>query len=538
MAESTLIQEDLARFDLLTILITNDAFIHTASPPLLTKLLRVSKQTRAILDTDKIWVQVSLADLQITPEFLFDGVDPSIDRLKVAQGLLCYALRQNQHKPTNSSMLEKENEFWSEVYRDEQLFSRVQRFCQVTDPEFRFPEDARPNSSKQPSVEEMITIAESQNFRSQWPIVVEGAYSVTIRPNQSRDRNTYVSRLLPFDIPWIDGANKRELIIEDVSFLEVSGWPKTLSDISNLAIEHRDWNQVAGSLISLEGMPRVLPMLTRLDMNRCSELASLKGMPEMPKLKSLQLPESIKSLEGTPKELSMLTRLDLSECSELKSLKGMPEMPKLEKLWLPKSIESLEGMPKELPMLAQLDLWRYSELKSLKGLPEMPNLKKLELPKSIESLEDVPKKVLPMLTLLDLRECSELKSLKGMPEMPKLEKLWLPKSIESLEDMPNELPMLERLSLKECNQLKSLEEISEMPHLKALVLPKSIESLEGMPNELPRLTWFDLSECSELKSLKGMPEMPKLVTLKLPKSAESLGGLPRELPSLKLLTSP
>ncbi|KAI9203567.1 uncharacterized protein BJ171DRAFT_568708 [Polychytrium aggregatum] len=273
MAESTLIQEDLARFDLLTILITNDAFIRAASSSLLAKLLRVSKQTRAILDTEEVRERLLFPTLGITPEFLFKGVDPSIDRLKVAQGLLCYALRQNQHRPTNSSMLAKENELWSEVHRDRPFFDRVQRYCQVTDPAFHFPEDARPNGSKQPSVEEMITIAEGQDFRFKWP---------------------------------------------------------------------------------LEGMPNVLPSLTRLDLSECSELKSLKGMPEMPKLETILLPPSIESLEGMPKELPSLTRLDLSGCTELKSLKGISEMPKLETILLPKSTESLGGLPRELPSLKLL----------------------------------------------------------------------------------------------------------------------------------------------------------------------------------------
>ncbi|KAI9205313.1 uncharacterized protein BJ171DRAFT_567503 [Polychytrium aggregatum] len=445
MAESSLVYGYLARFDLLTILITNDAFIRAASPPLFAKLLRVSKQTRAILNTDKIWEQLLFHKLQITPEFLFEGVDPSIDRLKVAQGLLCYTQRQNQHRPTNPSMLEKENELWSEVYRDRRLFNRVQRYCQVTDPEFHFPEDARPNRSKQPSVEEMITIAERRNFPFQWPIEMERWPSFTIRPSARRGGNTYVSRLLPFDIPKIDRMWTKELTLEDVSFLEVSGWSRWLSNIQELTIRHRNRDRVAGSLISLEGMPKELPMLAKLDLSECIELKSLKGMPEMPKLETLYLPKSIEFLEGMPKELPMLTWLSMSGCSELKSLKGMPEMPKLEKLLLPKSIESLEDMPNELPMLERLSLKECNQLKSLEEISEMPHLKALVLPKSIESLEGMPNE-LPRLTWFDPSECSELKSLKGMPEMPKLVTLKLPKSTESLGGLPRELPSLKLLT--------------------------------------------------------------------------------------------
>ncbi|KAI9208351.1 uncharacterized protein BJ171DRAFT_565472 [Polychytrium aggregatum] len=419
MAESTLVQEDLARFDLLTILITNDAFIRAASPPLLGKLLRVSKQTRAILNTYQIWERLLFPKLQITPEFLFEGVDPSIDRLKVAQGLFYYALRQNQHKPTNSSMLEKENEFWSEVYRDEQLFNRVQRFCQVTDPEFRFPEDARPNSSKQPSVEEMITIAESQNFRSQWPIVVEG-WDITIRPSARRGGNTYVSRLLPFDIPAINQAREKKLTLEDVSFLEVSGWPIWLSNISNLNIGHSYWGGVTDPLISLEGMPKELPRLTGLDLSGCTELKSLKGMPEMPKLETLQLPKTIESLEGMPNELPSLTKVNLNPYSRLMSLAGLSNVPRLLELDIPVSIETLVDVPEEFPSLTKLTISSRKPHNILSQLPSTPKLNHLILPSQFVSLADLRVNQ-SSLKVLDLHACCELKSLGDISSYPKLE---------------------------------------------------------------------------------------------------------------------
>ncbi|KAI9204412.1 uncharacterized protein BJ171DRAFT_505791 [Polychytrium aggregatum] len=385
MAEPSPVQEDLARFDLLTILITNEAFIHAASPPLLAKLLRVSNQTRAILNTYQIWERLLSPNSQITPEFLFEGVDPSIDQLKVTQGLLCYTLRRNQHMPISSSILEKENELWSEVYRDRQLFNRVFRYCQVTDPEFHFPENAKPNGLKELSVEGLITIAEKQYFEFQWPISVGFWYGATIRPSQRMDRYIYVSKLLPFDISGINGAKEQKLTLEDVSFLEVSGWPKTLSDISNLAIRHNYRERVTDPLISLEGMPKELPRLTTLDLSGCSRLKSLKGVSEMPELVALLLPSSIESLEGMPKVMPMLATLDLSRCSQLTSLKGMPVMPNLEELLLPPSIEPLEDIPKVLPTLTRPSMSRCGQLKSLEEISEMPRFEILQLLESTES---------------------------------------------------------------------------------------------------------------------------------------------------------
>ncbi|KAI9206263.1 uncharacterized protein BJ171DRAFT_27605 [Polychytrium aggregatum] len=145
--------------------------------------------------------------------------------------------------PTNSSMLKKENDLWSEVYRDSQFFNRVFRYCQVTDPSFHFPESARPNTSKQPSVEEVIAIAERQIFEFQWQIVVDSVNDITIRPNESRDGDTYVSRLLSFDISAISRAREHGLTLEDVSFLKVSGWPKWLSNIQELTVTHFNWRR-------------------------------------------------------------------------------------------------------------------------------------------------------------------------------------------------------------------------------------------------------------------------------------------------------
>ncbi|KAI9206165.1 uncharacterized protein BJ171DRAFT_499002 [Polychytrium aggregatum] len=393
MAESSLDQGGFSRFDLLTVLITNETFIRAASLPLLTKLLRVSKRTRAILSTDQLQKRLWFDYLHITTEFLFQGVSPSVNRHDVMQGLRCYVFRQNQRKPTSPSMLEKENKFWFEVYRDRQLFNRVQRYCQVTDPEFRLPEDPRSNGLEGLSVQEMVAVAEIGYLEFQWLIKIEEWNRLTIRPNERRAGSVHVSKLLPFDIPRVDVAMGRKMTVEDVSFLEVSGWPKWLSSIQNLTVKYSYREQTTDLLISLEGLPKELPRLRKFDLRGCSQLASLKGMPEMPMLETLQLPKSIKSPEGIPKELPSLTTLDLSGCSQLTSLKELPEMPMLETLQLPKSIESLEGIPRKAPMLTRLDLSKRSQLKSLEEISEMPQLEILRLPESLESLEDMPKEL-------------------------------------------------------------------------------------------------------------------------------------------------
>ncbi|KAI9204134.1 uncharacterized protein BJ171DRAFT_506204 [Polychytrium aggregatum] len=298
-------------------------------------------------------------------------------------------------------MLKKENELWSEVYRDRQLFDRVQRFCQVTDPKFRFPEEARPNGSEQPSVEEMVAIAERQSFGICWSIRVNSRNRLTIRPNDITDRTAYVSKLLPFDIAGIDRAREKRLTIEGVSFLEVSGWPKTLSNIQGLTIKHKLFGRVADPLISLEGMPSELPKLIALDLSGCSQLTSLKGMPEMPMLLELNIPVGMETIVGIPEELPSLTKLVISSHMPHNILSQLPSMPRLNHLILPNRFVSLADLHVNQSSLKVLNLHACYELKSLDGIPPYPRLEILHASSQIKRVRGLVHK-LPSLKTLHL----------------------------------------------------------------------------------------------------------------------------------------
>ncbi|KAI9206474.1 uncharacterized protein BJ171DRAFT_497980 [Polychytrium aggregatum] len=471
---SPAVQTSLTRFDLFTILVTNET---------------VSKRTRAILNTSKTWEVCLSPDLQITTEFLFDGVHPSINRLNVLRGLYCYVLRRNQQQSTSALMSEKESGLWHEVYRDAMLYNRVRRYCQVTDPAFRFPDNRTASPYEWLSVEETIKVAEDEDFDIGSPIQVRsGLYEVTIRPSEAPDTGACLSRLLPFDIPEIDSASSTSLRIENMSFMKVSGWLKVLPSIRYLTITRDDPylnSRVDDVLTSLIGMPYVLPSLTWLSIYSHSDLKSLRGMPEMPNVETLLITGSIKSLEGMPKELPSLTKLDLARCT-LTSLRGMPEMPKLVKLSIVGQFENLKDMLKALPSLVEFNLTMYGRLTSLEGMPEMPKLVEFNIPESVEDLVDVPKE-LSSLTKLTICSRRPTNIIHQLPRTPKLRHLVITNLYVKLVDLCVNQSSLKILDLTVCYQLKSLDGLPSYPCLEILYAPRSVRKISKLAEKLPSL---------------------------------------------------
>lgn len=207
-----------------------------------------------------------------------------------------------------------------------------------------------------------------------------------------------------------------------------------------------------------------------------------------------------------------VAELDLSGCITLKSLEGMPELPKLFTLDLSRSgLTSLQGIA-VLTELSELLLVECNRLTSLEGMPELPGLKRLDLTRcSLTTLDGMSR--LRQLTELELRESRCLESLRGMPVLPQLIQLNLLRChrLTSLEGMPDELPKLTTLDLTGCYVLSLQGMPDELPQLTTLNLLacSKLNTLKGM-TELPQLTTLDLRLCNSLLSLQGMPELPKL----------------------------
>ncbi|KAL6314315.1 hypothetical protein AAG906_019013 [Vitis piasezkii] len=268
--------------------------------------------------------------------------------------------------------------------------------------------------------------------------------------------------------------------------------------------------------------------LSKLDIYKCSDLASLHPSPSLsqlrindcPNLTSMELPSS-----------HCLSELDIGGCPNLASFKVAP-LPSLKTLFL-------QRVRYGCPNLQSLELHSSPCLSRL-TIDDCPNLTSMELPSSL------------CLSELDIGKCPNLASFKVAP-LPSLETLslftvrygviWQIMSvsassslkslyIESIDDMislPKELLQhvsgLVTLQIRECPNLQSLElpsshclsklKIIKCPNLASFnvaSLPRLEElSLRGVRAEVLRQLMF-VSASSSLKSL-GIWEIDGMISL-------------------------
>ncbi|KAI9204927.1 uncharacterized protein BJ171DRAFT_581606 [Polychytrium aggregatum] len=316
---------------------------------------------------------------------------------------------------------------------------------------------------------------------------------------------------------------------------------------------------------TLEGMSAGFQLLTELDLSECRLLSSLKGLPPLPSVKTLRLPDVGNRLQDlsdwtrwireSPRWRSYvrpdgrlatlmpsLIRLHASSALDglddlaltLESVKTLrlrslgannptmrpPPMPNLEDVWIVGSVRSLEWIAGFSDWAKYLHLEESKDLKSLAGIPRMARLQSIVLPSSIRTLDGIPEGLTAMY-YLDLSRCESLKSMRGLPKAAHLD-IILPNSAHSLELLPAVIGRVKKLQLSGSVHLTSLKGMPLMDWLKELKLPASIQTLEGMPPVLPALVRLNLSMCTHLQSLAGLSNLPSMEFIRPPSNLRSL----------------
>ncbi|KAI9205733.1 uncharacterized protein BJ171DRAFT_567072 [Polychytrium aggregatum] len=517
-AASTEAHSSLDSHDLLTILVCNDAFVEIIDLPTLNKLPRLSRQYTRILSlvADDLWNDKLYIHLGIESIFDADGEAYDVDGIDIDERAIlegaCHFLSRKNHLPRSHEAYQKELSLWwalamLPILKCGELGERLDQA--TGNMPTRLCDCITYDDSKKletPDLNEQFRLLDaSQIIRKDLCEDCEASV------NHESVNYLYIGRfgsnpfytdsqlaaLLPHEYAPLSSALVTNLTLIDCSFASLSGWPNRLDGLSSLCIKRTS-----------QGPP----------------IESLAGMPSIPKLRSLSLPDTFASCEDLPRNTNELANLDISSCTRITSLNGLPSFPNLSSLTLPPFIESLESLPQALDQLYWLDLSACIHLKSLKGLPPLPRVSQLRLPPSIESLEGLPPD-LDRLHSLDFSACIHLRSLEGLPPLPRVSQLELPPSIESLEGLPQVLDQLHHLNLSACIHLKSLRGLPPLRNLLRFQFPPSIESLEGLPPDLGRLYSLDLSTCIHLKSLRGLPPLPSVSQLTLPKFGRNLNDL-------------
>ncbi|KAI9204280.1 uncharacterized protein BJ171DRAFT_506836 [Polychytrium aggregatum] len=410
-------QCSLDSHDLLTILICNEAFVQVVSLPALSRLPCLAKRYAGILSFvgNNQWIDKLYSHLGLTKS-IFDSV-PSIDPRAVLEGVCSFLSRKND-LPRSLEAYQRELQLWWALARSPALKSRLSAFLYQAMQE-SVVHHCHCTAYIDPS--KLQDLDPAQKFRLIDASNIMRETTCGECTNESIFGETYriirfdyhpfhtkaqAAGLLPHEYALLLSDETGDLTLIDCSFASLSGWPELLA-IHHLAIVR---TACGNPIQSLEGMP-LIPNLTRLtlpdsltslsypleeleqldilDLSACAHLTSLEGLSPLSGLTTLRLPASISTFEILPHDLEALSVLDLGECTQLTSLVGLPLLPSLESFRLPRSIESLDGMPAELKELRTLDMLDSCRLKSLKGLPPLPRLIRLKLPKSNQRLSDI-----------------------------------------------------------------------------------------------------------------------------------------------------
>ncbi|KAI9208409.1 uncharacterized protein BJ171DRAFT_239681 [Polychytrium aggregatum] len=418
-------------------MVCNDAFLATLDLATLTKLPQLARQYRGVLSlvSNRAWMHQLYRKLKITAA-IFTGVDVSIDRRQVLEGMCSFCSRKDGC-PRSFEAYQKEMPLWWAICRCPSLEANTRRLLSAGLIQANVDCHACTSNSSQDMVrtldpQEQFHIVDSAR------IIQRGhcrscsgmphgrfGYSVIRFDHHPFHTAEQWSQLLPHELDTIQNRPLRTLRLVNCSFSSVSGWPVAFPFLSDL--------QLNGKLP--EG-----------------EIDSLEGMPQMPQLEKLMLPLFLKSLECIPQSLCRLQSLDLGHHAQIASLVGLPLLPSLKILVLPPSILSLQGLPAQLDRLVEMNMWGCSRLESLRWLPVMPELKLLKLPQSGPSLNDFD------------THCS------GALVSASVTELWIPSSFSGLQMLSAAFATIRTLHVSISGPGDTFVQFLPMPHLEQLLI--------------------------------------------------------------------
>ncbi|KAI9193043.1 uncharacterized protein BJ171DRAFT_320025 [Polychytrium aggregatum] len=524
----------LAKHNLLAVLAASDVFLSAIDLPTLARLLRLSRQAKSLLDCYSVWSNVLSPALQSLVlsndiryfesfdlhELLFDDIEASVDRKVVLQGLHCYLNRSKSFLPRSFSAHQKELQLWWAVYENPKLHENVASVCRICRRAPSYVPAAKYTLVNGRKTGDEFT--DEEQFE-----LLDGAYILDTIPKMHTELLIVIrfarphplflpeqlAGLLPHELHYLRFSFPCDVLLYDCTFTTLSGWPRSLDNITGLEVKRLrpgqaawDWNQMPwlgvlegltppSSIESLAGIPSHLSKLSTLDLSGCSKITTLAGLPSpMTNLSRLGLPPLLANLADLQTLAATIKSLDMSCCDAFVDLEALPALPALTSLAPSRSIERLAGLSICANSLERLDMGSCHRIESLHDMPRsMPVLETLLLPPRLRTLEGFPEG-LDRLTLLNMEYCSELTTLAGLPSLSSLRDMTVPPSIETLEGMPASLESLWRLNAAKSSKLKSLVGLTRnAPQLSNLVLPLSIQSLDGIdPVSYPRLNSITL----------------------------------------------
>ncbi|KAI9203636.1 uncharacterized protein BJ171DRAFT_509150 [Polychytrium aggregatum] len=558
----------LARYDLICILICNDAFLRTARLSTLVKLPQLARQHRDILSlvSADAWIDRLYDQLGLTDSF-FEDLDEPVDRRAVLEGL-CSFLTRNNGFPSSFEAYQKELPLWWILHHNSDMVPPVWDYLNPIIEASDMPCIACAGPKTLEAVrwldpQEQFRLVDSAQIirRHHCPdcaAVIRNwdrrAIYAIVRPDEHpfHTREQWV-RLLPHELDILGDPDFYELHLVNCSLSSLSGWPEELEHISHLRIDGEPaadrvedptgMRRVSGETEpvssatcgSSKHFPRCLARLRSLDVSHCTRLASLAELHPLPYLNKLRLPFSVLSLEGLLTQLDALEELDMWECSSLKSLLGLVSMPKLKVLRLPRSGRYLDDM-------SDWSAWLHHHQQSQPSA-EPDEALATPWPSLTELWVQYPPGGLgPLSTMLESIQSLHLfmsgqsNVFATLPPMLRLTSLWLHGSMDTLAQIDGYPDSLQLLCLDQDCMVSSLAGMPEMPKLETLVLPSCISTMIAMAPRLESLVRLNLLACTALRSLEGFPCSPKLEELYLPPSLETLEGMPPTLPAIKSLS--
>ncbi|KAI9207838.1 uncharacterized protein BJ171DRAFT_491673 [Polychytrium aggregatum] len=608
MASLDSARSSLSNHDLLTILVCNDSFVRFLDLPTLGRLPQLARQYRGVLSltsTDP-WMNKLYRRLKVT-EAVFANLQ-GIDRRAVLEGV-CSFLGRKDGYPQGRGAYQKELPlWWAFVKLPAMEGSKIQDLLAQALRKMKSLRCLCAIKSIPSNIADLCPQEQFQLFDSSQILRVnscrhclysrryghfDGLLTVARFPSHPFHTDKHMSCLLPHEHYFLEKTYLRNLALVNCSFLPLSDRPRGLDGLESLVVVDTQPQGIVEdldgmpalpmlsalalprSLLSFDGMPQSFQCLMSLDISACPRLVSFQGLPKLPRLRTLKLPQSSDCLSRllSPATYSAESPKEKSPSRTDGGLGTV--MPSLAELWLSSSLCGLDALAATLQTITTLHLvvdepeYGFEELPSmpeletlsihgsvanlswLSGHPDSPasgkgsshsaacssrkrsrtpRLQSLVLPASIESLNQVPE-YLQTIRLLDLSACTRLRLANGLAQMPALVELKLPMSATDLRFMPAWLNSIRRLSLKG-SALESLRGMPAMDSLEMLSLDLPLTSLEGMPSVLPSLQELHLQQHCNLRALGGMSEMPRLKGLSLLRSIATLEGMPTTLESI------
>ncbi|KAI9203918.1 uncharacterized protein BJ171DRAFT_582687 [Polychytrium aggregatum] len=351
----------LSNFDFLPVLVCNDAFLATLDLATLTKLPQLARQYRGVLSlvSNRAWMHQLYRKLKITAA-IFTGVDVSIDRRQVLEGMCSFCSRKDGC-PRSFEAYQKEMPLWWAICRCPSLEANTRRLLSAGLIQANVDCHACTSNSSQDMVrtldpQEQFHIVDSAR------IIQRGhcrscsgmphgrfGYSVIRFDHHPFHTAEQWSQLLPHELDTIQNRPLRTLRLVNCSFSSVSGWPVAFPFLSDLQLNGK---LPEGEIDSLEGMPQMPQLENRLE--------SLRWLPVMPELKLLKLPQSGPSLNDFD-----------THCS------GALVSASVTELWIPSSFSGLQMLSAAFATIRTLHVSISGPADTFVQFLPMPHLEQL-----------------------------------------------------------------------------------------------------------------------------------------------------------------